>query len=430
MEMERGTEGGTDRVVERVMKSLIPTLSRHSVNPRTSLDHQIKKSEQVEFQLQFANKLPDTIYTKDKIRDEGDGSIQIKLVDTISREKINVGPNSSIEIEILVLDGDFGFEENENWTELDFNEKIVLPREGKGPLVKGKQKIKLRGGVGIIEDLSFSDNSSWIKCKMFRLGARVLQSSSNMGRVRIKEAITGAFAVKDYRSKTNKKHDLPSLDDEVWHLKKVKKGGKYHTRLMDSKIKTVGNFKDMYKTNPNKLRKILKDCTDPDWEAIVHNAFCVVDDHEKLSAYSNPSISPTTGPLLRQSQSPHQGSVGILQNNDSNRASSASHVNQYPGRNSSPLNELKLFPLGTSRDEWLQALPRALVAGFVKTVIEFQQKGTYCKRGFGGNELSNAGGRLVIASDGIWDSLSSDMAAQSCRGLPAELAAKLVVKAR
>lgn len=43
-------------------------------------------------------------------------------------------------------------------------------------------------------------------------------------------------------------------------------------------------------------------------------------------------------------------------------------------------------------------------------------------------QLSDAGGRLIIASDGIWDALSSDMAAKSCRGLPAELAAKLVVK--
>ncbi|KAK1581253.1 hypothetical protein Q3G72_004301 [Acer saccharum] len=340
MEMERGTEGGTDRVVERVMKRLIPTSSRQSVNPRTSLDHQIKKSEQVEFQLQFANKLPDTIYTKDKIRDESDGSIQIKLVDTI-REKINVDPRSPIEIEILVLDGDFGFEENENWTEMEFNAKIVDQRERKGPLVKGKQKIKLRGGVGIIEDLSFSDNSSWVKCKKFRLGARVVQSSSNIGQMRIKEAITEAFAVKDYRSKMNKKHDLPSLDDEVWHLKKVKKDGKFHTRLIDNNIQTVRNLKQLLKTNPGQLRQILKDCTDPDWEAIVHNASCVVDDHEKLNAYSNPLISPTTG------------SVGILQNNDSNRASSSSQVNvqltlrndnQYSGWNSSPLNELKLFP--------------------------------------------------------------------------------------
>ncbi|KAF4360779.1 hypothetical protein F8388_015102 [Cannabis sativa] len=43
-------------------------------------------------------------------------------------------------------------------------------------------------------------------------------------------------------------------------------------------------------------------------------------------------------------------------------------------------------------------------------------------------KLSRAGGRLIIASDGIWDALSSDMAAKSCRGLPAELAARQVVK--
>lgn len=43
-------------------------------------------------------------------------------------------------------------------------------------------------------------------------------------------------------------------------------------------------------------------------------------------------------------------------------------------------------------------------------------------------KLSTAGGRLIIASDGIWDALSSDMAAKSCRGLPAELAARQVVK--
>ncbi|CAH9141109.1 unnamed protein product [Cuscuta epithymum] len=188
-------------------------------------------------------------------------------------------------------------------------------------------------------------------------------------------------------------------------------------------------------------------------------------------------------------------------------------------------NVLSAIPQGLSREQWLQALPRALVAGFVKTDIEFQQKGetsgttvtfvvidewtvTVASVGdsrcildtqggvvslltvdhrleenveerervtasggevgrlnvFGGNEvgplrcwpgglclsrsigdtdvgefivpiphvkqvkLSSAGGRLIIASDGIWDALSSDMAAQSCRGLPAELAARLVVK--
>ncbi|WCJ43003.1 Protein phosphatase 2C family protein [Euphorbia peplus] len=188
-------------------------------------------------------------------------------------------------------------------------------------------------------------------------------------------------------------------------------------------------------------------------------------------------------------------------------------------------NILNAIPPESSREEWLQALPRALVAGFVKTDIEFQQRRetsgttvtfvvidgwtvTVASVGdsrcildtqggvvslltvdhrleenaeerervtasggevgrlnvFGGNEvgplrcwpgglclsrsigdtdvgefivpvphvkqvkLSTAGGRLIIASDGIWDALSSDAAAKSCRGLPAEIAAKLVVK--
>ncbi|GAA0148905.1 protein phosphatase [Lithospermum erythrorhizon] len=188
-------------------------------------------------------------------------------------------------------------------------------------------------------------------------------------------------------------------------------------------------------------------------------------------------------------------------------------------------NVLSVVPQDIGREEWLNALPRALVAGFVKTDNEFQKEGetsgttvtfviidgwtvTVASVGdsrciletqggevslltvdhrleenvkerervtasggevgrlnvYGGSgvgplrcwpgglclsrsigdmdvgdfivpiphvkqvKLSNAGGRLIIASDGIWDSLSSDMAAQCCRGLPAELAAKLVVK--
>ncbi|CAM8936792.1 unnamed protein product [Rhodiola kirilowii] len=188
-------------------------------------------------------------------------------------------------------------------------------------------------------------------------------------------------------------------------------------------------------------------------------------------------------------------------------------------------NIVGAIPHGITRDEWLQTLPRALVAGFVKTDIEFQQKGetsgttvtfvvidgwtiTVASVGdsrcildtqggvvslltvdhrleenveerervrasggevgrlnvFGGNEvgplrcwpgglclsrsigdtdvgefivpiphvkqvkLPSAGGRLIIASDGIWDALSSEEAAKACRGLPAEIAAKLVVK--
>ncbi|XBI71141.1 hypothetical protein VPH35_065436 [Triticum aestivum] len=198
---------------------------------------------------------------------------------------------------------------------------------------------------------------------------------------------------------------------------------------------------------------------------------------------------------------------------------------------------MSAVPQGISREDWLQVLPRALVAGFVKTDIDFQRKGETQREvlamplyspanlitkmlltlGIGAGEmsgttatlvvidgftvtvasvgdsrleenveerervtasggevsrlnlcggqqvgplrcwpgglclsrsigdtdvgefivpiphvkqvkLSSAGGRLIIASDGIWDAVSSEIAAQACRGLPAELAAKLVVK--
>ncbi|XP_064976593.1 probable protein phosphatase 2C 33 [Musa acuminata AAA Group] len=186
---------------------------------------------------------------------------------------------------------------------------------------------------------------------------------------------------------------------------------------------------------------------------------------------------------------------------------------------------MSAIPQGIGREEWLEALPRALVAGFVKTDIDFQRKGetsgttatlvvvdgwtvTVASVGdsrcildsqdgvvslltvdhrleenveerervtasggevgrlniCGGKEvgplrcwpgglclsrsigdtdvgefivpiphvkqvkLSSVGGRLIIASDGIWDALSSELAAKACRGIPAELAAKLVVK--
>lgn len=178
-----------------------------------------------------------------------------------------------------------------------------------------------------------------------------------------------------------------------------------------------------------------------------------------------------------------------------------------------------------SRDEWLAALPRALVAGFVKTDKDFQQKGqtsgttvtfvvidrwtiTVASVGdsrcildpqggevsmltvdhrFDDNEeerdrvtrsggdvgrlsiaggaeigplrcwpgglclsrsigdvdvgeyivpiphvkqikLSKAGGRLIMASDGVWDALSCERAASCCRGLSPEAAARQVVK--
>nr|DAD22318.1 TPA_asm: hypothetical protein HUJ06_023781 [Nelumbo nucifera] len=43
-------------------------------------------------------------------------------------------------------------------------------------------------------------------------------------------------------------------------------------------------------------------------------------------------------------------------------------------------------------------------------------------------QLSTAGGRLIISSDGVWDALSSEMALNCSRGMPADAAAAQIVK--
>lgn len=43
-------------------------------------------------------------------------------------------------------------------------------------------------------------------------------------------------------------------------------------------------------------------------------------------------------------------------------------------------------------------------------------------------QLSSAGGRLIISSDGVWDALSAEVAFDCCRVMPADAAASQIVK--
>ncbi|KAL3022855.1 hypothetical protein AAZX31_04G037500 [Glycine max] len=155
-------------------------------------------------------------------------------------------------------------------------------------------------------------------------------------------------------------------------------------------------------------------------------------------------------------------------------------------------NVLSAIPSDLNRDEWVAALPRALVAGFVKTDKDFQEKaqtsgttvtfmitegwvvtvasvgdsrcilepseggiyylsadhrlesneeervritssgGEVGRLNTGGGteqvKLSTAGGRIILCSDGVWDALSAEMALDCCRGMSPEAAATHIVK--
>jgi len=62
-------------------------------------------------------------------------------------------------LEIVILHGDFGSNEEEDWTKKEFNGKITHEREGKRPLVTGELTVMLQGGIGCLRNLIITDNS-------------------------------------------------------------------------------------------------------------------------------------------------------------------------------------------------------------------------------------------------------------------------------
>ncbi|KAF3454576.1 hypothetical protein FNV43_RR05024 [Rhamnella rubrinervis] len=238
-------------------------------------------------QLHFVNKMPTSIFTGSRIEAEDATPIKLVLKDASSQATVNSGPLSSIKVEILALNGDFGSDGSEDWTEKQFYDSVVRERDGKRPLVTGDLTIQFTEGVGYIGDVSFTDNSSWIRSRKFRLGARVLEknSSGESRQVRIREARSEAFVVKDHRGESYRKHHPPSLDDEIWRLEKIAKDGASHKKLSSYGIETVKDFLRWYMRDPSSLRNIFGGISDKNWNTIIRHAMdCDVNDN-KLYTY-------------------------------------------------------------------------------------------------------------------------------------------------
>ncbi|WVZ85792.1 hypothetical protein U9M48_032666 [Paspalum notatum var. saurae] len=222
-------------------------------------------------QLQFRTRLSLPLFTGGKVEGEQGAAIHVVLLDANTGHVVTSGPESSVKLDVLVLEGDFNKEEDEGWTEEDFESYLVKEREGKRPLLTGDLQVTLKEGVGTIGELIFTDNSSWIRSRKFRLGLRV--SSGFCEGIRIVEAKTEAFTVKDHRGELYKKHYPPALKDEVWRLEKIGKDGSFHKRLNSSGIYTVEHFLQYLVKDQQKLRSILgSNMSNRMWESLVEHA--------------------------------------------------------------------------------------------------------------------------------------------------------------
>jgi len=268
--------------VERAVGKLVP------IKLRCSPAKQIQGSDQSRnLRLNFVNKLNLPIFTGSRVEGDQNFPIQIVLLDASTGQLITTGPESSQKVEIVVLEGDFGPDDEEDWTAGEFDNHVVQEREGKRPLLTGDLLIALKDGVGTLGELTFTDNSSWIRSRKFRLGARV--TGEGYDGIRIREAKTEGFTVKDHRGELYKKHYPPVLDDEVWRLDKVGKDGAFHQRLSTERINTVLDFLRLLVTDPLRLRQILGNGMSAKmWEGTVEHArTCVLSN--KYYVYHGPN---------------------------------------------------------------------------------------------------------------------------------------------
>ncbi|KAI3785755.1 hypothetical protein L1987_44880 [Smallanthus sonchifolius] len=277
-------------LVRRVVKEEVESaMEKHIASMNWDYKYKEDSSVPRRLQLQFLSLLSLPVFTGTRIEGGDCNTLKVALIDACTGKTVSYGIESSAAVEIVVLEGDFDSNDDNNWTPEEFTNNIVRQRRGKKNLLTGNAFLNLREGIGLVGDLSFTDNSSWTRSRKFRLGAQVLGKCDGD---RVREAKSESFVVRDHRGELYKKHHPPYLSDEVWRLEKIGKDGAFHKRLNKEKIKTVKDFLALSYLDPARLRNILgSGMSTKMWEATVEHARrCIVDD-KKLYLYCPPSLN-------------------------------------------------------------------------------------------------------------------------------------------
>ncbi|KAB2089617.1 hypothetical protein ERO13_A03G061900v2 [Gossypium hirsutum] len=279
-------------LIRRVVKEEVEVALRKHLNNMKRNGGKDVNSTSRSLQLQFLNNLSLPVFTGTRIEAEECSAIKVAIVDSLTGQIVSSGLESSAKVEVVVLEGDFDGDERDNWTLEEFKNNIVREREGKKPLLAGDAFLTLTGGIGLVGEISFSDNSSWTRSRRFRLGARVVDGSDG---TRVREAKTESFIVRDHRGELYKKHHPPSLSDEVWRLEKIGKDGAFHKRLSRENINCVKDFLTMLFIDPPRLRHILgTGMSAKMWEVTVEHArTCVLD--KRMHLYCPPGSQQKSG---------------------------------------------------------------------------------------------------------------------------------------
>nr|KAJ0224512.1 hypothetical protein LSAT_V11C100010880 [Lactuca sativa] len=194
------------------------------------------KSESRSLELRFSNSIIPTLFTGDHIQAIGGVPLEVTLVESRTKEAVKSGPEASGKVEILVLEAEVDGVTGED---VKNNSILVRHMEGSRSSRVDNLCLNLIQGAAILPMVSFVRNDKWMKNSKLRLGAKFVNNSNG---VRVKEAKSGSFLLKDRRTKAYAKHYIPSLHDEIWRLRKVDRHGCLAKNMEKAEIITVGDF--------------------------------------------------------------------------------------------------------------------------------------------------------------------------------------------
>ncbi|XP_010548511.1 PREDICTED: calmodulin-binding protein 60 E [Tarenaya hassleriana] len=259
------------RIVSEEVERALSRLGSAKLTSRSPEPKKIQGPDGRNLRLLFRTRMPPHLFTGGKVEGEQGSAIHVVLIDANTGNVVQTGEESSARLNVVVLEGDFNDENDEDWTREHFERFEVKEREGKHPILTGDTLLMLKEGVGTLGELTFTDNSSWIRSRKFRLGVKVAPGYCDG--VHIREAKTEPFAVKDHRGELYKKHYPPALHDEVWRLDRIAKDGALHKKLLKANIATVEDFLRLLVKDPQRLRTILgSGMSNRMWENTVEHA--------------------------------------------------------------------------------------------------------------------------------------------------------------
>lgn len=240
-------------VVETTLEDLIRTFAKEVIDAafeqilNGNPANEFRPLQQRRLLLKFKYKLLKPIWTGVPLK-----NIEIALFDSLSGEIINSGPESSANVEIVLIKSDENCERELSFEE--FNQNIIREGEENKPLLNENVFVHLKEGIGRVGEFKFKHGSKYMKNSRFRLGARM---ADTIYRARVREAVSESFEIKDRRNKLYEKHEIPSLSDKVLHLKNISKRGAFYRCLKEHDIETVKGFLIENFTNPHNFQEII-----------------------------------------------------------------------------------------------------------------------------------------------------------------------------